>query len=58
MCKISAHIPEIYKLLEYLIFAILTLYIAYGIIHIAELCPVLWASMDCSTPGFPVFHYL
>ena len=33
-CKISARIPEIYKILEYLIFAIL-IYIVYGIIHIA-----------------------
>ena len=22
----------------------------------AQLCPTLWDSMDCSTPGFPVYH--
>ena len=25
---------------------------------IAKSCPTLWDPMDCSTPGFPVFHYL
>ena len=25
---------------------------------VAQSCPTLCNSMDCSTPGFPVFHYL
>ena len=25
---------------------------------VAKSCPTLGDSMDCSTPGFPVFHYL
>ena len=25
---------------------------------LAKLCPTLCDPMDCSTPGFPVFHYL
>ena len=25
---------------------------------VAELCPALCHPMDCSTPGFPVFHSL
>ena len=25
---------------------------------VAQLCPVLCSPMDCSTPGFPVLHYL
>ena len=25
---------------------------------VAQSCPTLCKSMDCSTPGFPVFHYL
>ena len=25
---------------------------------VTQLCPTLWEPMDCSTPGFPVFHYL
>ena len=25
---------------------------------VAQSCPTLCDSMDCSTPGFPVFHYL
>ena len=24
----------------------------------AKSCPILWDPMDCSTPGFPVLHYL
>ena len=25
---------------------------------VAQACPALWDPMDCSTPGFPVLHYL
>ena len=25
---------------------------------VAKLCPILGNLMDCSTPGFPVLHYL
>ena len=25
---------------------------------VTQSCPTLWDPMDCSTPGFPVFHYL
>ena len=25
---------------------------------VAKSCPTLWDPMDCSTPGFPVLHYL
>ena len=25
---------------------------------VAKLCPTLWDPMNCSTPGFPVLHYL
>ena len=25
---------------------------------VAKLCPTLYASINCSTPGFPVLHYL
>ena len=25
---------------------------------VAKLCPTLWNSMNCSSPGFPVLHYL
>ena len=25
---------------------------------VAKSCPTLWDLMDCSTPGFPVLHYL
>ena len=25
---------------------------------VTKSCPTLWDSMDCSTPGFPVLHYL
>ena len=25
---------------------------------VTQLCPTLWDSMDCSTPGFPVHHQL
>ena len=25
---------------------------------VAQSCPTLWDPMDCSTPGFPVLHYL
>ena len=25
---------------------------------VAQSCPTLWVPMDCSTPGFPVLHYL
>ena len=25
---------------------------------VANLCPILWDPMNCSTPGFPVLHYL
>ena len=25
---------------------------------VSQLCPTLWDPMDCSTPGFPVPHYL
>ena len=27
-------------------------------IYVAKLCPTLCDPMDCSTPGFPVIHYL
>ena len=26
--------------------------------EVAQSCPTLWDSMDCSTPGFPVHHHL
>ena len=25
---------------------------------VAQSCPTLWNTMDCSTPGFPVLHHL
>ena len=25
---------------------------------VTKLCPTLWDTMDCSTPGFPTLHYL
>ena len=25
---------------------------------VTELCPALWGHMNCSTPGFPVLHYV
>ena len=25
---------------------------------VTQSCPALWDPMDCSTPGFPVFHHL
>ena len=25
---------------------------------VAQLCPTLWNPMNCSTPGFPVYHHL
>ena len=35
--------------------------LAYHIIHLSsvvQLCPTLCNPMDCSTPDFPVLHYL
>ena len=29
-----------------------------GCCSVAQLCPTLFNPMDCSTPGFPVLHYL
>ena len=26
--------------------------------YVTQLCPTLWDPIDCSTPGFPVLHYL
>ena len=26
--------------------------------YVIQLCPTLWDPIDCSTPGFPVLHYL
>ena len=30
----------------------------YQFSSVAQLCPTLGDPMNCSTPGFPVFHYL
>ena len=32
------------------------LYIAWCSCSVIQLCPTLWDSMDCSTPGLPVHH--
>ena len=32
------------------------LYIAWCSCSVTQLCPTLWDSMDCSTPGLPVHH--
>ena len=29
-----------------------------GCCSVAKWCPALWDPIDCSTPGFPVLHYL
>jgi len=33
-------------------------FLAYCCCFVAQSCPTLWDPMDCSTPGFPVLHYL
>ena len=33
-------------------------YILYCCCSVTKLCPILCDPMDCSTPGFPVRHYL
>ena len=30
----------------------------HGCCSVAKSCPTLWDPMDCSTPGYPVLHYL
>ena len=44
------------------LYAIFTEYLlrarSFTSVHFAQLCPTLWDSMDCSTPGFPVHHQL
>ena len=43
---------------------VFSLHHVYVYIHVAvhgsvaKLCPTLCHPMDCSTPGFPVIHYL
>ena len=44
---------------EYLISHINCAYWSYSLISpVAQLCPTLFDSMDCSAPGFPVHHQL
>ena len=34
------------------------IYRCFTCCSVAKLCPALWDTMDCSTPGFPVLHCL
>ena len=34
------------------------LFFSQSVSSVAELCPILCDTMDCSTPGFPIHHHL